>query len=151
MPNYIFLTMYSNSYSINLRIFCPCLSFSFPLPLFPFIFLSHFPFVLFFFLYFPLFFSFPNLHHFLNLVCHFLRAPLPCSRTFCCPGLWAENFQIWWLVSWKFPNLGACELKFEWKLRLLRLKFFCLKWDPCEQQETVKRGSSGPLNFFLQP
>ena len=21
--------------------------------------------------------------------------------------LWAENFQIWWLVSWKFPNLGA--------------------------------------------
>ena len=27
-------------------------------------------------------------------------------------GLWAENFQIWGLVSWKFPNLGACELKF---------------------------------------
>ena len=26
-------------------------------------------------------------------------------------GLWAENFQIWGLVSWKFPNLGACELK----------------------------------------
>ena len=33
-------------------------------------------------------------------------------------GLWAENFQIWGLVSWKFPNLGACELKFGWKLRL---------------------------------
>ena len=41
--------------------------------------LSFFPFP-----YFPLF-SFPNWHHFLNLVCHFLRAPLPCSRTFCCP------------------------------------------------------------------
>ena len=40
-----------------------------------------FPFLIF------LFFSFPNLHHFLNLVCHFLRAPLPCSRTFCCPEL----------------------------------------------------------------
>ena len=33
-------------------------------------------------------------------------------------GLWAENFQIWGLVSWKFPNFGACELKFGWKLRL---------------------------------
>ena len=38
-------------------------------------------------------------------------------------GLWTENFQIWGLVSWKFPNLGACELKFGWKLRLYRLKF----------------------------
>ena len=46
-------------------------------------------------------------------------------------GLWAENFQIWGLVSWKFPNLGACELKFGWKLRLLRLKF----------QNFLKRGS----------
>ena len=26
-------------------------------------------------------------------------------------GLWAENFQIWGLVNWKFPNLRACELK----------------------------------------
>ena len=26
-------------------------------------------------------------------------------------GLWTENFQIWGLVNWKFPNLGACELK----------------------------------------
>ena len=24
-------------------------------------------------------------------------------------GLWAENFQIWGLASWKFPNLEACE------------------------------------------
>ena len=32
---------------------------------------------------------------------------LPLKRA----GLWAENFQIWGLVSWKFPNLGACELK----------------------------------------
>ena len=54
---------------------------------------------LFLFIFFPVFSSFlfcplflflftsfpPNLHNFLNLVCHFLRAPLPCSRTFCCP------------------------------------------------------------------
>ena len=33
-------------------------------------------------------------------------------------GLWAENSQIWGFVSWKFPNLGACELKFWWKMRL---------------------------------
>ena len=33
-------------------------------------------------------------------------------------GLWTENFLLWGLVSWKFPNLGACELKFGWKLRL---------------------------------
>ena len=26
-------------------------------------------------------------------------------------GLWTENFPIWGLVNWKFPNLGACELK----------------------------------------
>ena len=26
-------------------------------------------------------------------------------------GLWTENFEIWGLVNWKFPNLGACELK----------------------------------------
>ena len=63
-----------------------CLSFSFPLPLlFPFFFflislLSLFSFLIFLFLFF-----FPNSHHFLNLVCQFLRAPLPCSRTFCCP------------------------------------------------------------------
>ena len=43
-----------------------------------------------FFPYVPLF-SFPNLYHFLNLVCHFLRAPLPCSCTFCWPG---QNYQI---------------------------------------------------------
>ena len=66
-----------------------------------------------------------------------------CERTFASEkgGLWAENFQIWrlvswkfqiWrLVSWKFPNLGACELKFGWKLRLFRLKF----------QNFLKRGS----------
>ena len=48
-------------------------------------------------------------------------------------GLWAENFQIWGLVSWKFPSLGACELKFGWKLRLLRLKFpNFLKGGSCE-------------------
>ena len=79
-------------------------------------------------------------------------------------GLWAENFKIWRLVSWKFPNLGACELKFGWKLRLLRLKFpnffkrgvmnwlFCLKWDPCEQQERHEKGvfrAAHPHTTFL--
>ena len=56
-----------------------------------------------------------------------------CELTFASEkgGLWAESFQIWGLVSWKFPNLGACELKFRWKLRLLRLKF----------QNFLKRGS----------
>ena len=36
-----------------------------------------------------------------------------CELTFASEkgGLWAENFQIWGLVSWKFPNFGACELK----------------------------------------
>ena len=37
-------------------------------------------------------------------------------------GLWAENFQIWGLVSWKFPNLGACELKFGWKIEAVEAK-----------------------------
>ena len=47
-------------------------------------------------------------------------------------GLWTENFQIWGLVSWKFP-FGACELKFRWELRLLRLKFpNFLKRGSCE-------------------
>ena len=104
--NYFFLTMFFNlrfriydlhtiilSHTIILRIFCPLrLSFSFPLPLlFRFIFflISH----LFFFL--SLFFSSPNLHHFLNLVCHFLRAPLPCFRTFCCPGGNSLHYSFW--------------------------------------------------------
>ena len=36
-----------------------------------------------------------------------------CELTFASEkgGLWAKKFQIWGLVSWKFPNLGACELK----------------------------------------
>ena len=36
-----------------------------------------------------------------------------CELTFASEkgGLWAENFKIWGLVSWKLPNLGACELK----------------------------------------
>ena len=100
--NYIFLTIVLNydsvfqtndlhSYSISLRVFCPCrVSFSFPLPiLFHFIFfflISHLPFFL--SLFSSFFFSFSNLHHFLKLVRHFLRAPLPCSRTFCCPAFW---------------------------------------------------------------
>ena len=66
-------------------------------------------------------------------------------------GLWVENFQIWglvsWkfpnlgLVSWKFPNLGACELKFGWKLRLLRLKFpNFLKRGSCELTLLLEMG-----------
>ena len=30
-------------------------------------------------------------------------------------GLWIESVKIWGFVSWKFPNLGTCELKFGWK------------------------------------
>ena len=77
-------------------------------------------------------------------------------------GLLAENFQIWGLVSWKFPNLGACELKFSkfgglWaenfqilgacelkfglKLRLLRLKFpNFLKSGSCELTLLLEMG-----------
>ena len=54
----------------------------------------HFPFAFFSFLIFLFFFSFPILHHFLNLVCHFLRAPLPCSRTFCCPVRNPQNVDL---------------------------------------------------------
>ena len=76
-----------------------------------------------------------------------------CELTFASEkgGLWAENFQIWrlvsWkfpnlgLVSWKFPNLGACELKFGWKLRLLRLKFpNFLKRGSCELTLLLEMG-----------
>ena len=56
-------------------------------------------------------------------------------------GLRAENFQISGLVSWKFPNLEACELKFGWKLRLLRLKFpNFLKRGSCELTLLLEMG-----------
>ena len=106
--NYIFLTMLLllffliydsvfriydlHSYSVSFKNILSLSSFHFfpSSSFFPFIFFPHFPFVFvfcycFFPPYFPLF-SFPSLHHFLNLVSHFLRAPLPCSRTFCCPA-----------------------------------------------------------------
>ena len=66
-----------------------------------------------------------------------------CELTFASEkgGLWAENFQIWGLVSWKFPNLGACELKLGWKLRLLRLKFpNFLKRGSCELTLLLEMG-----------
>ena len=88
-----------------------------------------------------------------------------CELTFASEkgGLWAENFQIWGLVSWKFPNLGACELKISkfgglwakiWvKIEAVEAKIFqifskgglvnwlfCLKWDPCERQERREKG-----------
>ena len=56
-------------------------------------------------------------------------------------GLWAENFQIWGLVSWKFPNLGACELKLGWKFKLLRLKFQnFLKRESCKLTLLLEMG-----------
>ena len=66
-----------------------------------------------------------------------------CELTFASEkgGLWAENFQICGLVSWKFPNLRACELKFGWKLRLLRLKFpNFLKRGSCELTLLLEMG-----------
>ena len=98
--NYIFLTMffsfsipYRHGYSMILKNILPSSSYLFfPTSFsFAFLFFYQFPFVPFFFPNFPLFFLFPNLNHFLNLVCHFLRAPLPCSRTFCCPGGYYEG------------------------------------------------------------
>ena len=76
---FCFTIPYLHSYSIIFKssssfFFFPSSS-SFSFPLFP-----HFALSLFFF-----FLCFPNLHFFLNVICHFLRAPLPCSRTFCCP------------------------------------------------------------------
>ena len=56
-------------------------------------------------------------------------------------GLWTENFQILGLVSWKFQNLGAWELKFWWKLRLKRLKFpNFLKRGSCELTLLLEMG-----------
>ena len=56
-------------------------------------------------------------------------------------GMWTENFKIWGLVSWKCPNLGACELKFGWKLRLQRLKFpNFLKRGSCELTLLLEMG-----------
>ena len=69
-------TIFKHIFPRRLSFFFSYSSFSFPLfCLFP---LS--------FLIFLFFFFFSNLHHFLNLVCRFLRAPLPYSRTFCCPA-----------------------------------------------------------------
>ena len=92
-----------------------------------------------------------------------------CELTFASEkgGLWAENFQLWGLVSWKFPNLGACELKIS-KFGGLRAKIW-IKIEAVEAKITkfsqkgvlwtdsfawngtlasgrrcVKRGSSGP-------
>ena len=45
-------------------------------------------------------------------------------------GLWTENCQIWGLVSWKFPNLGACELKI--------VKFGGLRAKICPKIEAVE-------------
>ena len=72
-------------------------------------------------------------------------------------GLWAENVQIWGLVSWKFPNLGACELKFGWKIEAVEAKIskfsqkgvlwtdsFAWNGTLASGRRGVKRRSSGP-------
>ena len=81
--------------------------------------------------------------------------------------LWAENFQILGLVSWKFPNLGACELKISkfggmwakiWvKIEAVEAKIskfsqkgvlwtdsFAWNGTLASGRRGVKRGSSGP-------
>ena len=70
-------------------------------------------------------FSVPNLHHFLILVCHFLKAPLSCSRTFCCPG-----YEIWHLNELLRP-FSAFDTLFIQHLRpysLFETRFNI--WDP---------------------
>ena len=92
-----------------------------------------------------------------------------CELTFASEkgGLWAENFQIWGLVSWKFPNLGACELKISkfgglwakiWvKIEAVEAKIskfsqkgvlwtdsFAWNGTLASGRRGVKRGSSGP-------
>ena len=69
---------------------------SFSFPLFSF-FLFLFLFFVHFLSLFSSFFLFPNLHHFLNLVCdcRFLRASLPCSRTFLLPCFKQAFFSVY--------------------------------------------------------
>ena len=92
-----------------------------------------------------------------------------CELTFASEkgGLWAENFQIWGLVSGKFPNLGACELKISkfgglwakiWvKIEAVEAKIskfsqkgvlwtdsFAWNGTLASGRRGVKRGSSGP-------
>ena len=105
------------------------LSFSFPLPLlFPLLLLLFpssssfsFPLVLlslsFFFPFLSLFSSFFfNHHNFLNLVWHFLRAPLSCSRTFCFPGeddYWKiASVALSYIAEQLFAVLGTWEQTF---------------------------------------
>ena len=89
-----------HSYSIIFKNILSSSSFLFFLSSYSFTFhlFSSFYICLFFFPCFPFFFLFANWHNFLNLVCHFLRALLPCSRTFCCPAY----LLIKWLLT--FPT-----------------------------------------------
>ena len=77
----------------------------------------------------------------------------------CGPDFWSVRLANWYLplkrgacelkiskfggfVSWKFRNLGACEPKFGWKLRLQRLKFpHFLKRGSCELTLLLEMGS----------
>ena len=77
------------------------------LSLFLFFFLSIFYLIslMFFFLLFSLF---SQLHHFLNLVCHFLRASLSCSPTFCWPGVkFPRNYNLLMVFTGIFAVFGA--------------------------------------------
>ena len=92
-----------------------------------------------------------------------------CELTFASEkrGLWAGSFQIYGLVSWKLPNLGACELKISkfgglwakiWvKIEAVEAKIskvsqkgvlwtdsFAWNGTLASGRRGVKRGSSGP-------
>ena len=91
-----------------------------------------------------------------------------CELTFASEkgGLWAENFRIWGLVNWKFPNLGACErkiskfgglwaqiwVKIEAEAKISKFSQKGVLWTDsfawngtlASGRRGVKRGSSGP-------
>ena len=57
-------------------------------------------------------------------------------------GLWAENFQIWALVSWNLGEIWGCRgYNFQIFSKGVPVNWsFCLKWDPCELQERREKG-----------
>ena len=98
-----------------------------------------------------------------------------CGPDFRSGGLWTDHC-LWkgGLLNWKFPNLGACELKISnfgglwtenfqiWGLESENFLFFlkrgllnwgyCLKWDPCELRERREKGvfrAAHPRTPFL--
>ena len=72
-------------------------------------------------------------------------------------GLWTENFPIWGLVSWKFPNLEGLWAKVWMKIEAVEAKIskfsqkgvlwadsFAWNGTLANYRRGVKRGSSGP-------